>query len=167
MTPRSLGCGPFVQKISALLFLIAFTLYASGQNPTATGLMINGPDSLRGRAAEIGTYTTAPGTAAIAVNVFAERNGTHMDRQALLKLVDRTTQKAVWVTTDDRGQGIFTNITYGTYDVEASAVGYLSARREAVMSPALVQMEIDIVLNRDPASVNVDVGTTHAAAEGS
>ncbi len=154
------GCGPLVEKASTALVLIATTLVASGQNPTATGLMINGPDSLRGRMSSVGTYVTAPGTGAIAVNVFAQRNGTRMDRQALLKLVDRTTQKGVWVTTDDRGQGIFTNIAYGTYEVEASAVGYLSARREVVMSPALIQMEIDIIVQRDPTAVNVDVVTT-------
>ena len=110
--------------------LIASALTAIGQNPTETGLMINGPDSLRGRTATVGTYLTAPGTGALAVKVFAERNGTRVDRQALLKLVDRTTQKALWATTDDRAQGMFTNISYGTYVVEVSAVGFFSAPAE-------------------------------------
>jgi hypothetical protein len=106
MTFHGLSCGASVQKtIVILLTLIASAWTAVGQNPTANGLMINGPDSLRGRTANVGTYLTAPGTGAIAVNVFAERNGTRVDRQALLKLVDRTTQEAVWATTDDRAQG--------------------------------------------------------------
>jgi len=157
MTFRRLSCGSSVQKTFILLSLTASALTAIGQNPTATGLMINGPDSLRGRTATAGTYVTAPGTGAIALNVFAERNGTRVDRQALLKLVDRTTQKALWATTDDRAQGVFTNISYGTYDMEVSAVGFFSARKEVLMSPASSQMEIDIVLQRDPAAVSLDV----------
>jgi hypothetical protein len=93
MTFRGLSCGPSVQKTFILLSLTASALTAIGQNPTETGLMINGPDSLRGRTATVGTYLTAPGTGALAVNVFAERNGTRVDRQALLKLVDRTHAK--------------------------------------------------------------------------
>lgn len=153
---RGLSCGAFVQKTSTLLLLLTSAL-AAGQNPTATGLMINGPDSLRNRTATVGTYLTAPGTGAIAVNVFAERNGTRLDRQAVLRLVDRTTQKALWATTDGRAQGMFTNIPYGTYEVEVSAVGFLGVLKEVLISPAVVQMEIDIVLNRDPAAVNLDV----------
>jgi hypothetical protein len=52
---------------------------------------------------------------------------------------------------------MFTNISYGTYDVEVSAVGFFSARKELLISPASVQMEIDIVLQRDPAAVSLDV----------
>jgi len=157
MTLRGLSCGPFFQKTSSLLLLVTSALTAAGQNPTATGLMVNGPDSLRGRTATIGTYLTAPGTGAIAVNVFAERNGTRLDRQAVLKLIDRTTQKALWATTDGRAQGMFTNISYGTYDLEVSAVGFLGARKEVLISPAVVQMEIDTVLHRDPGAVDLDV----------
>jgi tetratricopeptide (TPR) repeat protein len=156
MTLRGLSCA-FAQKTCTLLLLLTPALTAAGQNPTATGLMINGPDSLRGRTATVGTYLTAPGTGAIALNVFAERNGTRLDRQAVLKLIDRTTQKAIWATTDGRAQGMFTNISYGTYDVEVSAVGFLGVRKEVLISPAVVQMEIDIVLHRDPGAVDLDV----------
>jgi len=148
-----------IQHAPLLVFVVVWAFTAAAQNPTANGLMINGPDELRGRAATVGTYMTAPNTGAIEINVFAERNGTHLDRQAVLKLVDRFSQKPVWVTTDDHAQGRFTNIAYGTYDVEASAVGYISARRELVISPANMQSVIDMVLQRDPFAVNLDVGT--------
>jgi Flp pilus assembly protein TadD len=156
---RGLSSGPFLYT-SALLFLIASGFTAAGQNPTSTGLIINGPDSLRGRMASSTAYATAPGTGAIAVNVFSEHNGTRVDRQAVLKLIERTTQKTVWATTDERAQGIFTNLAPGMYDLETSAVGYLSARKDVLISPAILQMEIDIVLHHDPAAVNLDVGTS-------
>jgi tetratricopeptide (TPR) repeat protein len=147
------------QVILAVLLLAACAFTAAAQNPTETGLMINGPDARAARMTTIGASLTAPDTGAIEVNVFAERNGTRVDRQALLKLIDRATQRAVWATTDDRSQGVFTNIAYGTYDVEASAVGYFSARHEVLISPAVSQMVIDMVLRRDPDAVNLDVGT--------
>src|SRR5215471_3105091 len=151
-----------ISTIQPLLFLffVSCACIAAAQNPTANGLMINGPDELRGRAATVGTYMTAPNTGAIEINVFAERNGTRLDRQAVLKLVDRFSQKPVWVTTDDHSEGRFTNIAYGTYDVEASAMGYISSRRELVISPATMQLVIDIVLQRDPFAVNLDVGNS-------
>src|SRR5579864_2878883 len=122
------GCDLFV-KLTVALALITPLLTASAQNPAATDMMINGPDSLRGRMESVGSYATAPGTAAIAVNVFAGHNGSHLDRQALLKLVDSGTEKALWETTDDHGLGVFTNVTYGQYDVEVSAVGFLSTHQ--------------------------------------
>jgi len=162
---RGLSSGRFVLA-SALLFLIASVFNAAGQNPTgtgqnptATGLAINGPDSLRGRMANSNAYVTAPGTGAIEVNVFSEHNGTRVDRQAVLKLIERNTQKAIWATTNDRAQGVFTNLAPGMYDLEASAVGYLSARKDVLISPAVLQMEIDIVIRRDPDAVSLDVGT--------
>jgi tetratricopeptide (TPR) repeat protein len=78
----------------------------------------------------------------------------------VLKLIERATQKTVWATTDERAQGIFTNLAPGMYDLETSAVGYLSARKDVLISPAILQMEIDIVLRHDPAAVNLDVGTS-------
>ena len=74
--------------------------------------------------------------------MFAERSGAHLDRQALLKLVNRASQNATWVTTDNNSQGWFTNIAYGNYDVEISAVGYLSTHKELQVVPTLVQLQI-------------------------
>jgi len=149
-----------LQTLPIAILVLAPFLAASGQNPTATDMMINGPDSLRGRMESVGSIATAPGTAAIAVNVFAERSGSRIDRQALLKLVDRTTQKAIWETTDDTARGVFTNVPYGAYDVEVSAVGYISARREVQASNTIIQLQVDVVLRHDPAAVNLDVGTS-------
>ena len=103
------------------------------------------------------SYNTAAGTGVIVVNVASEKSITHLDRQALLKLVNLANQTATWQTTEDTSQGVFTNIPYGSYDIEASAVGYLSAHRELQVINSLRPLQVDIVLNRDASAINLDV----------
>ncbi len=89
--------------------------------------------------------------------VFAERNSANLDRQALLKLVNHANQETTWQTTQDTSKAVFTNIPFGTYDVEVSAVGYLSARKEVQVANSFGPVLIDIVLHHDPAAVNLDI----------
>ncbi len=151
-------------RLVCVLFLLACLLIATAtaQSP---GDLLNGSFSHRDRLATAASYATAPGTGVIVLNAFAERNGAHLDRQALLKLVDRASQNATWATTDNNAQGVFTNIPYGNYDVEVSAVGYLSTHKDLQVVPTLVQIQIDIVLHRDPAAVNLDIADTLLSAK--
>ncbi len=103
------------------------------------------------------SYNTAPGTGVLVFTVHAERSTVHLDRQALLKLVNLTNQSATWQTTEDTSQGVFTNIPYGSYAVEVSAVGYLSTHKELQVTNSLRPAQIDIVLHRDPEAINLDV----------
>jgi len=142
--------------------LLGLALTAAAQSP---GDYLNGQGSLRDKIATAGSYSTAPGTGVVALNVFAERKGSHLDRQALLKLVNRASQNATWATTDNNAQGVFTDIPYGNYDVEVSAVGYLSSHKELQVVPTLVQLQLDVVLQHDPAAVNLDVADTVLSAK--
>src|SRR4029077_15083314 len=100
-------------------------------------------------------YRTDPGTCVLLFKVFAEKSSVPIDRQALLKLVNLKDQKVVWQTTEENSQGAFTNVPFGNYDVEISAVGYLSEHMAAQMSNAQLQ-QFEIVLRRDPAAINLD-----------
>jgi tetratricopeptide (TPR) repeat protein len=102
------------------------------------------------------SYSTAPGTGVLVFTVFAERSSVHLDRQALLKLVNLNNQSATWQTTEDTSQGVFTNVPFGSYDVEISAVGYLSLHKELQVMNSLRPAEIDIVLHRDPEAIHFD-----------
>jgi len=106
------------------------------------------------------TYGTAPGTGVLIFTVYSERKGVHLDRQALLRLVNLTDQSDTWQTTEDTSRGIFTNIPYGSYTVEVSAVGYLSTRKELKVANSLGPSLTDIVLNRDPEAINLDASDT-------
>ncbi len=145
-------------RICALLLASIFSTAVMAQTTGARG---TGPVDLRdnpGALLKLPTYySTAAGTGIIVFTVYAERTPTHLDRQALLKLVNTATQTAVWQTTEDTSQGIFTDIPYGSYEVDVSAVGYLSTHQEVKVVANFGPVQIDIVLHRDPAAINLDV----------
>ncbi|MFZ0734801.1 MAG: tetratricopeptide repeat protein [Candidatus Sulfotelmatobacter sp.] len=103
------------------------------------------------------SYDTAPGTGVLIFTVFAGRTSTHLDRQALLKLVNLSDHSATWQTTEDESKAVFANIPYGSYDAEISAVGFLSVHKDLQVMSSLRPSEISIVLQRDPSAINLDV----------
>jgi tetratricopeptide (TPR) repeat protein len=155
-SPARLFCVPF--------FLTYFLSTAAAAQ--FAGDHLNGQGSHRDSIATARSYSTAPNTGILIFKVSAERNGAHLDRQALLKLVNLATQSPTWQTTEDTSQGpydvsgslgVFTNIPYGNYDVEASAVGYLSAHKELKVGSTLLEQKVEIVLQRDPSATQLDV----------
>lgn len=102
-------------------------------------------------------YDTAPGTDVLVFTVFAERPGAHLDRQAVLKLANIATRSSTWQGTDEASHSVFVDVAYGSYDVEVSAVGYLTTHQEVQAINSLLPIRIDIVLRRDPAAINLDV----------
>lgn len=103
------------------------------------------------------SFNTAPGTGVLIFNVYSERNGSHLDRQALLKLVDLDNHAASWRTTEDNTMAVFTDVAYGSYDIEVSAVGYLSTHKQIQITNTIRSMQTDVVLHRDPDALNLDV----------
>ena len=130
------------------------------------GDTLNGIGSHRDRIATVRSYATAPNTGVLVFRVFAERNGHKLDRQAVLKLVNLANQSPMWQTTemDSQGpysesasEGVFTNVPYGTYDVEISAVGYLGVHKELTVGASPAQQTHEIVLHRDASATNIEV----------
>jgi tetratricopeptide (TPR) repeat protein len=143
-------------RLSCLLVCWSVATLAQGGGPTTdSGLRDN---TL--------LYTTAPGTGIVVATVYSEKKGALLDRQALLELLNRSTQAATWQTTsemlqgafqDHVSQGAFTNVAYGEYDIEVSAVGYLSERRQLQVVNSWSPIELKFALKRDPEAVNLDV----------
>jgi tetratricopeptide (TPR) repeat protein len=121
------------------------------------GGLLNDPQPLQNVSV---AYQTAPGTGVLIFSVFAERTSVKLDRQALLKLVNLSDQSVLWQTTEDTSKGVFTNVPYGSYDVQASAVGYVSTHQELQVNSSLRPAEINLVLRRDPEAINLDVATS-------
>ena len=157
----------FFARLSCVSFLTGcFLNPVAAQSP---GDILNGQGSLIDQMATARSYSTAPNTGILILDVFAERHGAHLDRQALLKLVNLQTQAPLWQTTEISSQGaysqsaargVFTDVPYGSYDVEVSAVGFLSAHKELRVASSQVQQNIEIVLHRDPAAINLDIADT-------
>jgi tetratricopeptide (TPR) repeat protein len=103
------------------------------------------------------SYNTAAGTGVVIVRVWAGPKSRALDRQALLRLISSETHSGVYQTTENNGQGVFTDVALGAYEVEASAVGYIGEHTELKVLNALSPVEIDLVLQRDPAAIHLDV----------
>ena len=75
-----------------------------------------------------------------------------------MKLVNHISQDVLWATTDGNAQGVFTNVTFGSYDLDVSAVGYLSTHQELQVTNSLRAEQVQVVLQPDPQAINLDVG---------
>ena len=151
--------GVVLSTFSARLLYVAIFLGILGVRPAVA--QQTSPIDLRenpGALLNLGAaYSTAPGTGILILTACDQRETTHLDRQALLKLVNQTTQVTTWQTTEDTSKGVFTNIPFGRYELEASAVGYLSTHKELQVTNSFGPVQLNIVLQRDPAALNLDV----------
>jgi tetratricopeptide (TPR) repeat protein len=82
--------------------------------------------------------------------------GKPLERQALIKLHSRLQDTTNWQTTAANSQTAFDDLLFGQYDIEASALGYLSSRT-AFDIASVTAFEVKLVLKRDP-SVSLDAG---------
>lgn len=85
-----------------------------------------------------------------------ESNGkAPLDRQSVAKLRNTLTGNTVWQTTTDRGEASFGDLDVATYDLEVSAVGYVTTHKEVKVLGPLTSYHVEIVLERDPASIEI------------
>ena len=147
-----------IRRCPTLVFLVVWAVMTSAQSvgPTVDN-RLRDYSSL---------FTTAPGTGIVVVTVGAEKKHGPLDRQALLNLLNRSNQTGTWQTANETTegafqdkvtQGVFTNVAYGEYDIEVSAVGYLSERRQVQVVNSWSPVQLKFTLKRDPEAINLDV----------
>jgi Flp pilus assembly protein TadD len=119
-------------------------------------------------------YNTLPNTAVVIFKVFGERNGHLLDRQAVLRLTNPATQFSTWQTTSrdparenlaTGSEAVFIDVPLGVYEAEITAVGFLSAHQEVRISTSLAQERFEVILQRDPLAVNLDVTDAEVSAK--
>jgi len=101
-----------------------------------------------------GTKTYQSDGAVLVVRVLDEKNFP-LDRQSLIKLENKGTRAAMWQTTADQSEAYFTDLGVGQYDLEVSAVGYLTARKSQTVAGGYGTQHLEVVLERDPTSINL------------
>lgn len=101
-------------------------------------------------------YVSHSGTTARIV-VFAENTKTRLDRQSLVKLTNQSLQTVSWQTTNEISETGFGDLAFGHYEIEVSAVGYISERREFQAITANVPIKLEIVLQKDPEAINLEI----------
>lgn len=81
--------------------------------------------------------------------------GALLDRQAVVKLLNQNDHSVIWRTTEDKSVATFEDVPFGTYDIEVSAVGYLSAQQELKADRALHSYHLDIQIKPDPNAIEL------------
>ncbi len=141
--------------LAVLLFVLVLPMGAIAQSAGSYGH----PDEVRI------IQSTAPNTGILTFKVFAERNGSQLSRQAIVRLVNLADQSTTVQATLDNSESRFTNIPYGDYSAEVSAVGYLSSHQDLKVSAIRSILNLEIVIRRDPSAVNFDIPDSMVSAQ--
>jgi tetratricopeptide (TPR) repeat protein len=97
------------------------------------------------------------GGAMLLITVYSENTKNKLDRQSLVKLTNQSTQTVSWQTTTDEAEVAFGDVPLGHYDIEVSAVGYVTGHKEFQAINAVVPVKLEIVLQKDPAAVQLSI----------
>ncbi|HEY7353070.1 MAG TPA: tetratricopeptide repeat protein, partial [Terriglobales bacterium] len=78
-----------------------------------------------------------------------------LDRQSVVKLENKATHEIFWQTTTDQSQASFGDLGVGQYQIEASAVGYLTATKSYPVTSNYTTSQLEISLQPDPNAVEL------------
>ncbi len=101
-------------------------------------------------------YQARDGEALVVISVYIENGKKHLDRQAVLKVTNELTHAVTWQTTDDNSEAAL-GLLFGKYEIEISAVGYLSERKEVQANNTLITTRMDFTLRPDPSAVDLNI----------
>jgi Flp pilus assembly protein TadD len=92
----------------------------------------------------------------VIISVFAENGRNHLDRQSVIKMTNEITKNVTWQTTDDNSEAAV-GLLFGKYEIEISAVGYLSQQKEVQANNTLITTRMEFSLHRDPSAVDLNI----------
>ena len=144
----------FVRASSILFVACALFLNALGQIPSpTTGKLARNPNNVQ----PIAGYNTAPCTGVLVFRIFAKDTSTRMQGPVRLELTNLANHLGVLLTIEGDAEGVFVDTAFGNYEIEVSALGYVSARQPVQLVSTIHPVPIDIVLQRDPSAINLNV----------
>jgi tetratricopeptide (TPR) repeat protein len=145
---------PIARTLCILLLVCVALVNAFAQIPTnSPGQAARDPKYVPG----MSSYDSAPGTGVLIFHVFAEKAGAPLGGQARLDLTNLANHFGVFQIIQSDGEGVFVNIAFGNYEIEASALGYLPVRQPVQVVSTMHPQPIDIVLQRDPSAIDLKV----------
>src|ERR1700690_497138 len=92
----------------------------------------------------------------VLLTVLADENKKQLDRQSVVKIENPSAHTVSWKTTDDKSEAEI-SLSFGQYEIEVSAVGYLSERKKTQIVNRTDTIHLEIDLRRDPAAVDLDI----------
>ncbi len=88
------------------------------------------------------------------LTVRTEKNAL-LDRQAVAKLYEQKKDVTLWQSTSKESEATFC-VDFGDYDLEVSAVGYLTGHKEVEVQVAHTRtLDVEIILQSDPSAVEL------------
>ncbi len=144
MTSRSTALVASSRFLGILSLLPLLTILMFGQDLSPGQLAMQ---NSKGRVGDEGM---------VLLSVRAADGKKQLDRQAVVKITNLSAQSVGWKTTDDKSEAEI-SLSFGQYEFEVSAVGYLSERKKTQIYNATDTIPMEIDLRRDPAAVDIDV----------
>jgi len=134
-----------------LLFsLLPAFVWAQGQQPYDP---FNDPTRATGTTRSLANRN---GGTILLVSVHAENGRTPLDRQSVVKATHQTAHTINWATTDEKSEAVM-ELPVGKYDIEVSAVGYLSEQKEVTIIGSMSNIPIEVSLHRDAAAADLNI----------
>ena len=82
-------------------------------------------------------------------------DGNVLRTQAVVKLSNPSQHSSNWQTTGEASDTTFQGLAQGKYEIEASAVGYLSGHQEVELTGDANPVEVKVVVERDPSAIGI------------
>jgi len=147
--PKPISC-----IAGALLFFFLFEIPAArGQAPGPQG-----PGNIELRMSEVKQDFCSERS--IQLTVYDESKA-RLDRQSVAKLYDRHRDITIWQTTSKESEATLCGVDFGDYDLEVTAVGYITDKRVVHITGTLLVTKLDVFLQKDPTAV--ELSTADAA----
>src|SRR5262249_15677761 len=86
-------------------------------------------------------------------------NGALLDRQAVVKMYNKNDQNILLRTTQDQSIATFEEVGVGLYDIEGSAVGYLTTHQGFKADRELHTYRLEAAIKPDPAAVDLTLNS--------
>jgi len=144
---------PVLLRIANLLLVILFLrLSVLGQAPPAGAPAVPNPFGTVDRPGGAPTFSSQH--CVVIVTVRGE-NGILLDRQAVVRMYNKNDKGIFLRTTQDQSTATFEDVGVGTYDLEVSAVGYLTAHQDFKADRDLHTYRLDAAIKPDPSAVEL------------
>jgi tetratricopeptide (TPR) repeat protein len=147
MTYRSAAPVAAARFLRTLFLLSLLAVFASAQD--IYNSMGSTTDTTRG-------YETRAGGTIMALTVYAADGKTRLDRQAVVKATNQSVHTVNWQATDDRSE-VAMELRTGAYEIEVSAVGYLSEQKQINIVGVSSTVRIEVALRPDPSAMDLSV----------
>ncbi len=82
-------------------------------------------------------------------------NKARLDRESVAKLYDQKRASTVWQTLPTNSETTICLVDFGDYDLEISAVGYLTEHKDIHVTGTLQTVKVEVILHKDPTAVNL------------